>query len=150
MIHILPRLESEFPWLHTRSGTERDAMEFCDRKGIHVRFGPEFPTGVWVMLREHHFFLLNSRLSGWLVAYVLFHEIGHYLFHAPTCSNVAVEFCDPHIRRKNHVEAEQVAALILLPPCEIEDVYEFGAYNLYPELKDLLAVRWRIAKQHGI
>lgn len=150
MFNILPRLESEFPWLHTRSGTDRDAFEFCERKGIHVGFGPDFPTGVWVMVGARHFFFVNSAVSGWLVSYVLFHEIGHYLFHAPTGSNVAVEFCDPHMRRKNHIEAEQVAALLLLPPAEIETVIELGAYNLFPELANLLSVRLAIAKDHGI
>jgi hypothetical protein len=150
MFNILPRLEAEFPWLHTRAGTEKDAFEFCERYRIHVEFQPDFPAGVWVKAGDDHFFLINSLLRGWLLTYVLFHEIGHYLFHVPTQSNFAVEFCDPHIKRKNHLEAEQTAALILLPTVEVENIYQLGAEHEFRELENLLKVRADLKKEHNI
>ena len=48
------------------------------------------------------------------------------------------------------VEAEQMAALILLPPSEIENVYSSGADAEYVELDSLVKVREQLRKDHGL
>lgn len=149
MFNLLPRLEAEFPWLHTRAGTEDDFYECCRRHGVMVAIRPDFPSGVYIAFGEHHFILLNSSLRGWFLRYVMFHELGHFLFHAPTQSSLAVEFCDPHVRQKNHIEAEQVAALILFPMSELDEVYESGAFDAYTEVAELVSVRLGIRAEIG-
>ncbi len=49
----------------------------------------------------------------------MFHELAHHLFHFPSQSNAGVEFFSVHSKKKNHFEAESVAALLLLPTLEL-------------------------------
>lgn len=150
MINILPRLESEFAWLHRRPPTESELMEFCERHGVPVVFREDVPTGVYVKAEDRHFIFLQSGLAGWMLRYVLSHEIAHFLFHSPSQSSFAIEFFSKAMRRKNHLEAEQVAALMLLPPGELEFVYEYGADELYPEIAKLARLRENIIRDFGI
>lgn len=150
MFNILPKLEAEFPWLHTRTGTEEDFHEYTRRKNVEVLFRPDFPKGAWISTGDHHLILLNSALRGWELRYAMFHELGHYLFHVPTQSlSSQVEWCDPHVRKKQHLEAEQVAAVILLPISELENVHAIGADKEYIELADLIPVREELYKMYG-
>lgn len=150
MLSILPRLESAFPWLHERPGDEDDFLWFTETNGIEVIYRPDVPKGVWATAAGRQFILLDSRLRGWLLRHVMFHELGHVLLHAPTQSSYGIEFCDPRVRRKQHVEAEQVAALCLLPPAEIQNVCESGAHFEYPELGRLLIVRMEFMRATGV
>jgi Zn-dependent peptidase ImmA (M78 family) len=159
MINLLPRLEREFPWLHERSVSVEDCHDFCERLGVHVVYQHGVPFGVYALSEGEHFIFLHPALSGWMLLYVFCHEIGHYLFHAPTQSNVrtasdsdrihrklVLEFFNTERKRRNDIEAEQVAALMLLPMHEIPDLYDFGAHEAIPELGKLIEVRHQCEK----
>ena len=141
MIHLLPTLEKAFPFLHKRAGTENDFYDLCSERNVEVIFRPDAPIGCYVMAAGEHYIFLNSHLHGWKLRYVMFHEIAHFLFHSPSQSSFGIEFFNRHQKQKNHVEAEQVAALILLPIPELENVLISGAYNAYDELAELIAIR---------
>jgi Zn-dependent peptidase ImmA (M78 family) len=144
MISLLPKLREAFPFVGERSATEDDLFRFCFYRQVEVVFRDDIPTGVYAMSQGEHFIFLNTKLIGWTLRYVFTHEIGHYLFHAPSNSNFHLEFFTRESKHKNHIEAEQVAAMLLLPVPEIEDVLISGAYVGDPELAELLAVRLRI------
>lgn len=156
MFNLLPRLESEFPWLHKRSAREDDCHSFCKKHGVNVVFQHGVPHGVYAMAAGDHFIFLDPKLSGWMLLYVFCHEIGHYLFHSPSQSNMPppsdakkkliLEFFAGERKRKNHIEAEQVAALMLLPFHEIDALCEAGAYEVFPELGRLIKVREQCEK----
>lgn len=160
MINLLPRLEKEFPWLHKRSVRIEDCHEFCERLDINLVYQHGTPNGVYALSEGEHFIFLCPKLTGWMLLYVFCHEIGHYLFHAPTQSNkrgtrtpssasgqkLVLEFFNTERKRKNDIEAEQVAAFMLLPMHEIEDLYISGAHEAYPELGKLITVREKCEK----
>ncbi len=149
MFNLLPRLETEFPWFNLRSPTDQELFEFCEKKGIEVIIRDDVPIGVYVLTSDHHFIFLRKDLTGWMFQYVFCHEIAHYLFHSPSQSNFAIEFFDEHTKRKNHLEAEQVAALLLFPLSEIESVYEFGGDEI-PEVGKLLKLRLELLRDYEI
>ena len=150
MIHLIPTLEKAFPFLHTRTATEDDFFNLCNDRGVEVIFRPDAPQGVYVMAGGDHYIFLNSLLHGWMLRYVMFHEIAHYLFHSPSQSNFGIEFFNRHVKRKNHLEAEQVAAMLLLPIPELENVLLCGAYLEYDELAELIATRLQIHHDYRI
>jgi Zn-dependent peptidase ImmA (M78 family) len=148
MKQILSRLEKAFPFLHERSATEEDFYAFCAEKRVEVVHTPDISHGVYVMFAGRHFIFLNSKLRGLMLLYVMYHELAHYLFHAPSRSDYAVEFFDPHVesfrsrtRRKIHCEAEAVAAWLLIPTMELHTVLQSHDTYLSDELQVLIATR---------
>jgi Zn-dependent peptidase ImmA (M78 family) len=144
MISLLPKLEEYFPFLGQRAVTENDLQWLCFRDGVEVVFRDDIPKGVYAMSGGEHFILLNTKLFGWSLLYVFAHEFAHYLFHAPSNSSFHLEFFASESKQKNHMEAESVAALLLLPLCEIEELIETGLYNSSEELSELMKTRLRI------
>ena len=144
MINLLPKLREAFPFVGERSVTEDDLFWFCFRSGVEVVFRDDIPKGVYALSQGEHFIFLNTKLIGWSLRYVFSHEVAHYLFHAPSNSNFHLEFFAKESKRRKHIEAEQVSALLLLPVPEIEEVLITGAYNASPELAELLGVRLSI------
>ena len=111
---ILPRLYSAFPWFCSRPATEDDFQEFCQREGVDVVFAPQIKAGICVWYEDRSFIFLNADLSGPLLRYVMFHEIGHYLFHGPSTRFINLATGNVSHRpekEKKHLEAEIVAAL---------------------------------------
>src|SRR5687767_3258055 len=80
---VLTRLRTAFPFAGERSATEDDFFTFCAERRIEVVFTPEVSWGIYAVCRGEHFIFLNSRLSDLTLLYVMFHELGHYLFHVP-------------------------------------------------------------------
>jgi Zn-dependent peptidase ImmA (M78 family) len=150
MIHLLSTLKNAFPFLHKRSATEDDFFEFCAFAGIDVVFTPLISIGVLVKYAEKDYIFLNDKLHGWFLRYVMFHELAHYLFHFPSQSNYAVEFFTIHSKKKNHLEAEQVAALLLLPMDELVEALKDPEFNPDDRMEELIQVRMDIGNRYGI
>jgi Zn-dependent peptidase ImmA (M78 family) len=150
MIHILTHLKKAFPFLHKRSATEDDFFEFCAFAGIDVVFTPLISIGVLVKYDEKDFIFLNDKLHGWFLRYVMFHELAHYLFHFPSQAKYGAEFFSLHSKERNHLEAEQVAALLLLPICDLHDVLQCAEIAHDEQMKELIAVRLEIANRYRI
>lgn len=151
MIHLLPEIKKAFPFFNSRPATERDLLEFCERRKIKVVFTPEFKDGgVYVLFEGDHFIFLNKRLRGWMLCYVLAHELAHYLLHFPSQTNFGVEFFTLHDKEKNHREAEAVAALLLLPMRDLETVLIERQFVENEALAELVATRLTIASRYKI
>jgi len=147
MRSIYNRLKKAFPFVGTRAATEDDLFEFCADRGIEIVFSRDVSAGVYVVYDGEHFIFLNNKLSGRRLLHVAFHEIGHFLFHAPTQSQFAAQFYGlDHWRRRNECEAEAVAAWLLLPIADMEDVVVSGSFKHDLELAELVATRLEIYK----
>ena len=150
MKHLLTKLKLAFPFLHKRSANEEDYYTFCRQHRIETVFTDLTSDGIWVLFEGKNFIFLNEKLSGWLLRYVMFHEIAHFLFHYPSQSNYGAEFFSVHGKRKNHHEAETVAALLLLPPPELHLALTDKEVVYSEEIKNLIAFRLTLADRYKI
>lgn len=144
------RLMKAFPFVGSRAATEDDLFEFAARRNIELVFSPEVSAGIYVMFGGEHFVFLNSRLAGLRLLHVAFHEIGHYLLHVPTRERYAAEFFAAHAKAKHHCEAEAVAALLLLPPCELHLALQSPEVYASDELRELIGLRLDLWQRHKI
>lgn len=124
MHNLLSRLEEHFPFVNRRAARESDFFWFCFKKGVEVVFSDSVSAGIYVLYNDEHFIFLNKTLGGLRLRYVMFHELGHYLFHSPSQSRFGAEFFDLHANRRNEDEAETVAALLLFPAGELNSLLQ--------------------------
>ena len=150
MINILTQLKKAFPFIGERSATEDDFFEYCAFSLIDVVFTPLIPVGVLVKFEGKDYIFLNDKLHGWFLRYVMFHELAHYMFHMPSQARYGVEFFSLHHKEKNHLEAEQVAALLLLPINELHEVLQHPEIVHDEHMKELIGVRLDIANKYRI
>jgi Zn-dependent peptidase ImmA (M78 family) len=145
---IFTRLKQAFPFVTSRAATEDDFFQFCAKRGVEVIFSPDVRQGIYVVFRGRHFIFLSTALRGWMLLYVMFHELGHYLFHVPRRTrNAAFAFNDCG---RNHLEAEATAALLLLPVRDLDEVLRDGSYADDDRLRALIATRLELIKLYGV
>ncbi len=149
MLSLLPRLKAAFPFVGERSATEEDFYRYCADHQITVVMDLDVSIGVYVACLGENVIFLNPKLRSWFLKYVMFHELAHFIFHAPTQSNVGVEFFRPHSKRKNHFEAEAVAALLLLPKTELNSILQSEEFE-NPDLAELVSLRFEIYRNFNV
>lgn len=140
MRNLIPKLKKAFPFLHKRSATEDDFFAFCKRKNIGVIFDRDISTGVYVIYNGKSFIFLNDKLRCAMLLYVMFHELAHHLFHFSSNTSFGAEFFALDSKKRNHFEAEAVAALLLLPTMELSVALQNIEYA-QPELAALTGFR---------
>lgn len=141
MTTLFSRLKKAFPFVGERPATEADLFAFCAARGVEVVFAAEIRRGLYVRREGSDYIFLNASLLGWSLLYVLAHEIGHLLYHVPTRTRNASFAFDGDRCRRNHVEAETAAALLLLPVAELERSLLAGEYKTDERLAALIGVR---------
>jgi len=146
---ILHRLKREFPFVTQRPATEQDALDYCEREQITLTYRTEIRDGAyiyWPYDDTHHIFL-NSNLYGFMLLYVMFHEIGHHMFHVPTRS-ATVETFDAYRCNRNHQEAESVAAYLLITPNDLKAAVEAGRHNRPCRIGSLIRTRYALFRMN--
>lgn len=125
--------------------TERDALDYCQRNKIYIVESVGEPYGRIAFYKGYTFILLNPLLESAARTWVLFHEIGHYILHAPQAARFS-----PLVRRKSDREANYIAAVAMMPKCVIEGktFSEIQAEYGYP--LELLQIRNQIVESEGI
>ena len=149
MNHILTKLDELFPFLHQRSATEEDFHNYCDINGIEVFFSSEISTGVSILYEGNPYIFLNNKLRGFRLLNVMFHELAHCIFHFPSQARFGTEFFSTHFREKNHIEADAVSALLLLPTYELHNALqniEFAS----EDLEDLIGTRLELYGKYNV
>jgi Zn-dependent peptidase ImmA (M78 family) len=148
---LASRVRAAFPFVGERAATEDDLLEFCAGEGVAVVWSRDVDKGIYAIgkcgRQVVHAICLNTQLIGWSLLYVLAHEIGHYLLHAPSKTRtgpVAAFQC-----RREHREAETVAALLLLPIPELEAALISGHYKENEDLAALIGVRLDARRRYG-
>jgi len=121
--------ELECGW-NERELTEDDFFRLCDRFRIIANLEKMRIRGVYYRLLQRDFISISSRLSPLQRSFVMFHELGHFLMHAPGRTAVASfsGFC-PETREETEADAFASCALLPLtllmsrPGEELADIY---------------------------
>jgi Zn-dependent peptidase ImmA (M78 family) len=87
-----------------------DAVDFCRRNKIYIVDDRKTAFGKYLRYKGTDFILINPRIDFKMRLWVIFHEIGHYIFHAPATQNFSIQ-----MKRKNDTEVNNFAAVMLMP-----------------------------------
>lgn len=147
---ILDRLKGRFPFVTQRPATEDDFYDACLKNDIEVVHTTHVAIGLYVhnLDIDRHFIFLNSRLSGWMLRYVMFHELGHFLFHVPGQTKKG-ETAYGWTGARKHAEAEAVAAYMLLTVAELERCLLDGEFKRNQRLAELIGLRLDLYHEYG-
>jgi|GEM_PF-2313120 len=150
---LTSRLRAAFPFVGERAATEDDLLGFLADRGVAVIWSRDVDKGLYAIGKYGgemiHAICLSTQLIGWSMLYVLAHEIGHYLLHAPGKTRVGPVAVAGFQCRKEHREAETVAALLLLPIPELEAALLSGLHKENEDLANLIGVRLDARRRYG-
>lgn len=131
--------------LNERVQHEDKALEFCSRHKIYIVEDRRQKYGKLKFYKGYVFLLINPDLSkGWRL-WVLWHEIGHFIFHSPRSSSFSIS-----TKRKNDREANYVAALVLIPKDIIEMFTPGEIQEEYGYPMELIQIRLDICRKEKI
>ena len=105
--------ELDFGW-NQRTLTEKDLHRLCRRFRIKVTEMPLRTDGFYYRVKGRDYIAVNSRLSGPIKLLVLFHELGHFLFHTPK-SGATANFHGVGGNDRTEREADAFALCAILP-----------------------------------
>jgi len=97
-----------------RPQTEGDFQRLCKRFKIRLLEMPLRTDGFYYRVMGKDFIAVDSRLAGPQKLAVLFHELGHFLLHAPA-SGPAANFHGVGRRTRKECEADIFALCALIP-----------------------------------
>ncbi|CAN5558702.1 hypothetical protein BH10ACI3_BH10ACI3_10140 [soil metagenome] len=128
--------------------TEAEFYRVCKRFKIRVVEMPLRTGGFYYRVMGRDFIAVDCRLSGPRKLAVLFHELGHFLFHAPE-SGATANFYGVGRRTRKECEADVFAlcALIPRPMIESRSLRELIEDDGLPE--DLVKERLSILERYG-
>ena len=128
--------------------TEDDFYRQCRRFRITVQEMPLVVGGFYYRVLGRDFIAVNSRLTGAKKLAVLFHELGHFLFHTPE-SGAAASFHGVGRRTRKECEADIFALCALIPTAWIasRSPEELLADGIAAEM---ITARFKIYERHGI
>lgn len=138
----------KFGW-NERPLTEADFLKIKKRLKFGFRRMPLKRRGYYSRTRGRDSIVISDQLPGFQELFVIFHELGHVLMHAPA-SGDAVHFsgkCE-NTREENEADAFAYCALLPLmmfaaiPPDQLVDVYG------YPPM--FVMKRTKIYERYGI
>ena len=127
---------------------EADFYRLCRRFSVKVTEMPLSVGGFYYRVGGRDFIAVNSRLAGTEKLAVLFHELGHFLFHAPD-NGATANFHRVGTRTRKEREADVFALCALIPRGEIEtrpteDLIDQGFSH------ETIAARRAVYKRHGL
>jgi Zn-dependent peptidase ImmA (M78 family) len=97
-----------------RSLTEDDFHRLCRRFKVSVIEMPLVSGGFYYRVKGRDYIAVDSRLSGIPKRKVLFHELAHFLFHAPE-SGATANFLNLGGKTKVENEADAFALCAVIP-----------------------------------
>ena len=129
--------------------TDIDFYDICDRFKVAVTEMPLATDGFYYRLMGRDFIAVDSRLSGPRKLAVLFHELGHFLFHTPK-SGATANFHGVGRRTRKEIEADIFALCSLIPRCRVESrsFVELMEDEGFPA--ELVEARLEIYQRYGI
>ena len=132
-----------------RQLTEADFYSVCKRHNIDVHEEPLNVSGFYYRVLGQDFIVVDSKLAGTEKLAVLFHELGHFLFHAPE-SGPAANFHGIGRRTRKECEADVFAVCSIIPRTWIvtRSPQELIDHEALPA--DLIAERLRILDRYRL
>lgn len=125
--------------------TEHDALRICNENSVHLVEDVNTRFGKIVFHRGYVFIVMNPDLSPAMRLWVLWHEIGHFMLHAPASSRFT-----PMIERKNDREANYLAAIALMPKTLVVGKTVDQIIREYSYPRELVNIRKQISEIDGI
>lgn len=137
-----------FGWNERPLG-EADFYLICKRLKIRVIEMPLRVSGFYYRVMGQDFIAIDSRLSGYKKLAVLFHELGHYLFHTPE-SGATANFHGVGHRTRKECEADIFAFCALIPRCWLthRDPQQLIEDDGFPI--DIITERYRVFERYNI
>lgn len=131
-----------------RELTETDFYRLCRRFKIKVVEMPLGTGGFYYRVLGRDFIAVDSRLPREKKLFILFHELGHFLFHTPE-SGATANFHGVGRRTRIELEADVFALCALIPKqlIEAKAVQELIDESLSPEI---VAERLAVLERYGI
>lgn len=129
--------------------TEADFYLICKRMKIKVVEMPLRVSGFYYRVMGQDFIAVDSRLSGHKKLAVLFHELGHYLFHTPETGATA-NFHGVGHRTRKECEADIFALCAVVPRIRLmpPDVGALIDEDGFPP--EMVKARLEIFRRHGL
>ena len=129
--------------------TEADFYCLCKRFNVNVKEESLTVGGFYYRVMGGDYISVNSRLGRWQKLAVLFHEIGHFLFHVPQTGEMARFH---HIGRPTRLEREAdlfaICAIIPKTWIETRSIDELVADEGFPP--KMIEERYIILERYGI
>lgn len=114
MQHFVEKIRSlRFSW-NKKALTEADFYRLCRRFRIGVKEMPLSTNGFYYCLKGRHYIAFDSRLSGSKRAFVMFHELAHFLMHTPD-TGVTANFHGVGKKTRKEAEADAFALCAIIP-----------------------------------
>lgn len=129
--------------------TEFDFYRLCKRFKIKVQEMPLATGGFYYRVMGRDFIAVDSRLAPAEKLAVLFHELGHFLFHTPETGATA-NFHGVGRRTRKEREADVFALCALIPRSWIEcmPIQELIDDGGFPA--EMIAARHKILELYGL
>jgi len=129
--------------------TEADFYLLCTRFNIQIVETPQHTSGFHFRLLGRDIIAVDSKLSGDAKLAVLFHELGHFLFHVPE-SGPAANFHNVGKKTRQEIEADVFAICALIPCKKIagRSIQELVEVDSFPF--DMATARLDIYRRYGI
>ncbi len=138
----------KFGW-NERELTEYDFFRLCRRFRIKVVEMPLSTGGFYYRVMGRDFIAVDSRLSQTKKLLVLFHELGHFLFHTPE-SGATANFHGVGRRTRQECEADAFALCALLPSKVIEAKTAQDLIDVEGFTPEIVAERLAVLERYGI
>ncbi|MEQ1606733.1 MAG: ImmA/IrrE family metallo-endopeptidase [Pyrinomonadaceae bacterium] len=132
-----------------RSLSEVDLYRLCRRFKIVVQEMPLAVGGFYYRVMDRDFIAVDSKLPPIKKLAVLYHELGHFLFHMPAWGATA-NFHGVGRRTRQEIEADTFALCALIPrewiaTRSVEDLIDLDGFP-----SDMIADRLKILADHGL
>jgi Zn-dependent peptidase ImmA (M78 family) len=128
---------------------EADFHRLCRRFRITVQELPLRVGGFYYCMMGRHFIAINSRLPNKKKLLVMFHELAHYLMHAPNHNETASYHGVGRPTRKER-EADMFALVALIPKHLLETLSPDELIRDECISPDELAARYALFETHGV
>ena len=129
--------------------TEADFYRLCRRYKITVEELPLRVGGFYYCVMGRHFIAIDSKLPERRKLFVMFHELAHYLMHAPNHNETASYHGVGRPTRKER-EADMFALIALIPRHLLEQHSPDELIRDEGITSDELAARYALFETHGV
>ncbi len=129
--------------------TEADFYRFCKRYKIGIQEMPMSVGGFYYRLMGRDYIAVDSKLAPKEKLAVMFHELGHFLFHTPETGATANFHGVGRCTRKER-EADVFAICALIPRSWIETRHPQDLIDDEGFSPQMIASRYKILARYGI
>lgn len=129
--------------------TEADFHRLCRRFKITIEELPLRVSGFYYCVSGRHFIAIDSKLPTRQKLFVMFHELAHYLMHAPD-QNATASYHGVGRQTRKEREADAFALIALIPKIWLETRSPDEMIRDEGVTPDELASRYALFESHGV